>query len=425
MSDEDGDRDRRDDERRAAGEDETPDAAPTAWSYGLVVAGALSYGCLLFVWFSLPAYLSTVVDQVGLSGTEAGVLTGAVPLTYVPLALFSGLAVDRIGPVRSIAAGLVVFGTAQAVRSAAPGFPSLLAATVLLGVGATAITFGLPKLVSRLFPPDRTGFPSSIYLVGASAGTATAFAVGRSVLGPALGGWRPLFLYSGLASVGYAGVWLAVARLAPVDVGGSAGAATGFSRESLARDLRAVLGHRELRLVVVVGTMNLLVIHGMQGWLPTVLESRGLSPALAGRATSLLVVANVVGVLAVPAVADRYGRRRAAIVGCGGAAATGVLAVLAGATGPLALAGVLATGFGVGGVSPLVRAIPPDLEGVGPRLTGTAVGFVFAVGEVGGFLGPVAVGTLRDLTGSFSPGLAVLAGGGLAVALVGTAMREV
>ncbi|WP_225335117.1 MFS transporter [Halomicrobium urmianum] len=407
-------------------EEETPETDSTAWSYGLVVAGAVSYGCLLFVWFLLPAYLSTIVDQVGLSGTEAGVLTGAVPLTYVPLALFSGLAVDRIGPVRSIAAGLVVFGTAQAARSAAPGFPSLLAATILLGVGATAITFGLPKLVSTLFPPDRTGFPSSIYLVGSSAGTATAFAVGRSVLGPALGGWRPLFLYSGLASIAYAGVWLAVARLAPVDGdGGAAGAATGFSRASLARDLRAVLGHRELRLVVVVGTMNLLVIHGMQGWLPTVLETRGLSAALAGRATSLLVVANVVGVLAVPAVADRYGRRRAAIIGCGGSAAAGVLAVLAGATGPLALFGVLATGFGVGGVSPLVRAIPPDLEGVGPRLTGTAVGFVFAVGEVGGFLGPVAVGTLRDLTGSFGPGLGVLAAGGLAVTIVGTALREV
>jgi len=44
---------------------------------------------------------------------------------------------------------------------------------------------------------------------------------------------------------------------------------------------------------------------------------------------------------------------------------------------------------------------------------------------VGGFLGPVLLGSLRDLTGSFAPGLAVLAGGALVVVLAGAAMDEV
>jgi sugar phosphate permease len=148
----------------------------TAGSYGLVAAGAVSYACLTFVWFSLPAYLAPLIEEVGLTGAQAGVLAGAVPLTYVPLALLTGLAVDRVGPVWSIAAGLVTFGLAQVGRSVAAGFPTLLATTLLIGVGATAITFGLPKLASVSFPPDRTGAPSSIYLVGASAGTARAVA---------------------------------------------------------------------------------------------------------------------------------------------------------------------------------------------------------------------------------------------------------
>lgn len=52
--------------------------------------------------------------------------------------------------------------------------------------------------------------------------------------------------------------------------------------------------------------------------------------------------------------------------------------------------------------------MPPELDGVGPALTGTAVGLVFAVGEVGGFAGPFLVGVLYDLTGSYVPGLAVV-----------------
>jgi len=393
-------------------------------SYALVVAGALSYTCLLFTWFSLPAYLPVVIEEAGLSGTQAGILAGAVPLTYIPLALFSGLVIDRIGAVRGIAAGLVVFGVAQAARSAASGFPSLLASTLLLGVGATAITFGLPKLVSVLFPAERTGTPSSVYLVGASAGTASAFALGRPVVGPALGGWRPLFLWSGLVSVGYAAVWLLAVRAADVEWR-EPEEETGFTPDSLGRDVRAVLFHPQLRLVVAVGTMYLLVAHGMQGWLPTVLESRGLSPDLAGQTTSLLVAANVVGVLTVPPLSDRLGARRSAVMACGAIACAGVLGVTVGGTGVLAGAGVVATGFGVGGLSPLVRAIPAELDGIGPELTGAAVGLIFAVGEVGGFLGPVLLGSLRDLTGSFAPGLAVLAGGALVVVLAGAAMDEI
>jgi cyanate permease len=394
--------------------------------YGLVVAGALCYTSLTFVWFSLPAYLATIIAEVGLSGTEAGLLAGAVPLTYIPIALFSGLAVDRIGPARSLAVGLVVTGIAQVVRSVAGGFPTLLAATLLLGVGATAITFGLPKLVSVLFPPDETGLPSSVYMVGAAVGTASAFGLGRPVVGPLLGGWRPLFFWSGVAALGYAVVWLAVVRIVPI--GGEDGTANGDRERastSVRTDLRRVLSHRDLRLMVVLGIVYLALVHGLQGWLPTMLEARGLSADRAGQTTTLLVGAKVVGVLAIPTLADRIDARRGAVIGCGGLAAVGVAGVIAGGATAVAALGIVIAGLGVGGLSPLIRAIPPNLDGIGPELTGVAVGLVFAVGEIGGFLGPVLVGTLHDLTGSYVPGFGVLVGGGVVAVVVGAALGDV
>ncbi|WP_066417998.1 MFS transporter [Halorubrum aethiopicum] len=394
--------------------------------YGITLVASASYTCLLFVWFSLPAYLPTIIDDVGLTSTQAGVLAGAIPLTYIPLALLSGLVVDRIGPARVIAAGVLVYGGGQIGRSVAPGFASLLAFTLAMGVGATTVTFGLPKLVSTLFPSGRTGRPTAIYLVAASAGSAGVFAVGRPVLGPALGGWRPLFLWSGVVAVCYGAVWSIVAiRTGVDDAGGNEegeNAADAFEPRALAADLRRVLTHRELQLLVVIGTMYLLINHGIQGWLPTLLESRGLPAAVAGRATSAFVVAHVVGVLGVPELADRFGVERPALAGCGTAAFLGIAVLIAGDAGAVALLGVVAAGLGSGGLSPLIRTIPPDLEGIGAGLTGTAVGFIFAVGEVGGFLGPVLVGTLYDATGSYAPGFGVLAAGGVGVAAAGVAL---
>jgi cyanate permease len=386
-------------------------------AYALTAVAALTYTGLTFCWFTLPAYLPVISRELGLSGTEAGVVAGAVPLTYVPLSILSGLAVDRVGAGRSLAVGLGLVGVAQVARAFTPGFPTLLAATVLLGVGGTAITFGLPKLVSTLFDAGETGPPSSIYLLGASAGTAGAYALGRPVFGPALGGWRPLFVWSGAVALAYAVAWALVARGLPrVET-------DGFDRGSVGRDLRAVLGSRPLRLVVVLGVVYLSVIHGLQGWLPTVLEARGLGSDAAGRTTSLLVVANAAGVLSVPALADRYDARRAAVVCSGAAVSVGVAGIVAGGLGAALVAGVVLAGLGVGGLSPLVRAIPPELEGIGPRLTGVAVGVVFAGGEVGGFLGPVLVGALFDVTGTYATGLGVLGVAGVAAVLAGLRLR--
>jgi cyanate permease len=390
----------------------------------LLTLGGLGYGTLLFVWFSLPAYLTPIIEELGLTGTQAGVLAGAVPLTYIPIGLASGLVIDRLGARLGIGVGIVLAGLGQIGRSFTVDFPTMLACTLLLGVGATGITFGLPKLASELYSPDQVGRAASVYLVGSYTGSATVFAFGRSVIGPALGGWRPLFLASGLATLGVAVIWAAAAWYVPA--GRHETAEDGdFSLASLSADMRAVLGHRDLRLLVVLGTMYLLVLHGIQGWLVTVLETRGLDPGLAGTVTSLLVVGQVAGVLAVPAIAERLDRTREALVVCGGLACLGVLGLLAEPTVVLLLvAPVMLIGLGMGGLSPLIRAIPVELDGIGPELTGTAVGIVFAVGEIGGFLGPVIIGSLRDVTGAFTPGLLMCAAGTLVAAGAGAAMSS-
>jgi cyanate permease len=394
--------------------------------YALVGLGAIAYASLTFVWFSLPAWLDAIVADFGLTSTQAGVLTGAIPLTYVPVSLFSGVVTDYVGPYRAIGAGVTLFGGAQIGRAAAETFPALLALTVVVGVGGTAITFGLPKLVSELFPPERSGTPSSMYVVGSLTGTAAAFSIGRAVLGGPLGGWRPLFRYTGVAVLAYALLWWVIVRQAPLDAIGHTAGARGtddhptLSMAALTQDLGRVFSNRSMRLLVVVGGVYLLVTHGLQNWLATVLQSRGVGAALAASLVSGFVVAQAVGTLVVPAASDRLGQRGSVLAGCAGLCSLGTATLLF-APVPLAIpiGGALAVGFGVGGLSPLVRMVPAEIDGIGPELTGTAVGLVFAVGEVGGFLGPFLIGALYDLTGTYAAGLAVVCLGCLSAVIAG------
>ncbi len=408
----------------SVGADDEPRA--TAGSYALLLLGSVGYALFMFDWFLLSAFLDTLTAALGLSGTEAGLVTGAVPLSYVPLALVSGLVVDRAGAHNAVGVGLLLIGSAHAVRSGATGFVSVFLPTLLLGVGGTGVTFGLPKLVADLFPAERTGSMSSVYVVGASLGTAAAFGLGRPVLGPVAGGWRPLFYWSGLVTVGFAAAYLAASHLlwprvdrVPDDDDRA------FSLASLRRDLGAVLSHRGLRFLVVIGTMRLFVNHGVQGWLVAVLESRGLAAGVAATVTSLLVVARIGGTVVIPPLSDRYTARRAAVVACGVLGAVGTAGVLVAGVGlPVTVAAVGLVGVSLGGLSPLVRAIPTELDGIGPRLTATANGLIFTVGEVGGFAGPFLVGGLRDLTGSFGPGFAALTAASVVIVVAGYAMPE-
>jgi cyanate permease len=395
--------------------------------YVLLGMGTLAYTSLMVVWFSVAAYLAEIVAELGLSSTQAGLLTGAIPLTYVPVALFSGVVTDRIGPYRAIGIGLVLFGAAQVGRAGADSFAVLLALTVVVGVGGTTITFGLPKLVAELFPTDASGKPSSVYMLGSFAGTAAAFSLGRGVVGPMLGGWRPLFYAIGVGVLCYATLWWLMVALAPLgalrghsEAPGARGDGGVRGVAALRRDVERVFRTPAMRWLVVVGVVYLLVVHGLQNWLATVLQARGVAATLAATVTSAFVAAEAAGTLTVPAVSDRLGRRGGVIAVCGVTCALGTATLLVpGVPFAVPVVGALVVGFGVGGISPLVRMVPPELEGVGPALTGTAIGLVFAVGELGGFLGPFLVGALFDLTGSYTPGLAVIAIACLATVVAG------
>ncbi|WP_245902820.1 MFS transporter [Salinigranum rubrum] len=403
------------------------DRRPPSESYVLLGLASAGYFLFTFTWFSLAAFLPPVIEELGLTSTQAGIVSGAIQLSYIPLSLVSGLVIDRLGSRSALGAGLFVIGAAHVVRGLPTGFVTILLPTLLIGVGGMAVTFGLPKLVSELFPPERSGTMSSVYMIGATLGSATVFAVARPLIGPFVGGWRPFFWYTGAVVVGFAAVWTVASWYlwGRIDEFPAQADDQTFSLASMREDLVSVVTHYGLFLVVIVATLRLFITHGLSSWLPTILEARGVTPTLAGTLTSLFILVRVLGIVSVPVLSDRFSTRRLPIVACGLAGTLGLLGlVVAGGVWTLTLSLVLIGTFVIGGLSPLVRALPIEMAGIGPRLTAVATGLMFTFGEVGGFAGPFLIGALRDLTGAFAPSLVVLAVASLGTAVAGYFMDE-
>ena len=72
---------------------------------------------------------------------------------------------------------------------------------------------------------------------------------------------------------------------------------------------------------------------------------------------------------------------------------------------------------------PLMLLILMDSSSVPPQYMGSAGGMFFCVAEVGGFTGPLIMGVLVDITGSFVIGIVFLAALCLAILLLTLSLK--
>lgn len=346
---------------------------------------------------ALGPVLPALTADLRLSNTAAGALA-AVPLLMMGLvaAIGGGLA-DRWGAARTIAAGLALLGVAGALRGAAPGWPLLLAATVLFGAGIGTAQPALPRLVRGSFP-DRLGMATGLYTTGIVIGQVAAAGLTGPLLLPAVG-WRGALAFWGLLAVAALIPWLLLAR--------SPRTAASVEPSLLAADGWSPWRDRRIWIIALLFAGQGLSYLLLATWLPAVYGELGISPAGAGARLALLTASCLPVGLLMPAFSDRLGSRRLPLL------ASGLITLAAG------------IGFVVAPADPVWGWVWPVLAGLGPTgvfvlvlvqvaeappagRTGAASGMVMAVGYGAAFLGPVIAGAVRDATGGFRSALIVV-----------------
>jgi cyanate permease len=366
---------------------------------------------LLYVSFglvsrSLAPLVTPILEDLDISYTQMGLIFGSWPLVYIAAAVFAGNIIDRWGVRKSLFAGALIMCLSAALRYFAINFTVMLILVALFGLGGPMISIGCPKTISLWFTGRDRGTAVGIYMTGPWIGGLLALSLTNSLLMPLTGySWRLTFVSYGLFSLVIALLWWFLAR----DVKGG----TDEEEYSLSRVFVRFIKVRNIQLILAMGLLSFAVMHGIANWLPRILETRGLSPAIAGFASSVPLISGIPSVLIIPRLVPPQLRSR--FIALFALAATLALAMVATSSGILTVAALAL--FGIAGYSfmPLLMLILMDSPEVSEKYMGAAGGMFFCVAEIGGFSGPLIVGSLVGFTGSFLTGVFFLAALNLAV----------
>ena len=352
--------------------------------------------------------VTPIINDLQLSYSQMGIILGSWQLVYILVAMAAGSVLDRWGVHKSILAGATIIGLSAALRFFADDFSIMLIAVALFGVGGPMISIGGPKTISEWFQGKSRGTAIGIYTTGPWIGGLFALAMTNSWIMPLVGNsWRWTFVCYGCFTIGAGILWGILARKA------SSPASKGDS--SIYSVFRRLFSVRNVQVLLMMALFAFAIGHGFSSWLPNILEKSGMSASHAGFAASLPLATGIPAILLIPRLVPP--RHRSLIIAILGLLTMANLVLVMFTSGKALYAVLVTLGFISAPFMSLMLLILMDTREVDSKDMGAAGGMFFCVAEIGGFAGPLMMGVLVDVTGTFLAGTFFLAG--LCIAISG------
>ena len=299
---------------------------------------------------------------------------------------------------------------AGALRSTASTAAALLGATVVMGAGIALCQPALPTLVRQWFP-SRTGQATAAFSNGMLIGEIAGASLTAPLLLSLLSGWRPALA-----------VW-------SVPVAATAAAVVGLTRheprpreQPPARWWPDWKSRGTVLLGVVLGCSS-IGYFATNAFLPDYLRSAH-EPGLTPLALAAINIAQLPPSFAVAVAPGRLTGRRGPLVAAGAIMLVAAVGLIVFGHGWVVIAASALIGFAAASVFVLALALPAALPR--PEDVARVSAAIFTVSYTCAILGPLASGSIWDLTqvpaGAFAPVVAagaVIAAGSLVLEIPG------
>ncbi len=408
--------------------------APLCWvavlldGFDLVVVGTVVPTLSEPEEFGLTAQGATVVITVGLVGMMVGALT-------------IGTLTDLVGRRKALIGAVASFSLFTLLCAFAPNATVFGVLRFLAGVGLGGCLPTAIAMVNEFTRSGRSGRATTTMMTGYHVGAVATAALAIVVI-PSLG-WEWMFVIGAapalvlvplmVARLPESASWLQaagrraeaeeVARRYGLQVEDAAAPAPAGAGAGAAATVRSLFTGGYARNTVAIGVtsfMGLLLVYGLNNWLPTIMREAGYD---LGGALAFLLVLNVgaiVGLLVAGTVADRIGARTAGIIwfACG-AVFLALLSVELPTAGLYLMC--FLTGCFVFSAQVLVYAFTSANNP--PHARATALGWSAGAGRIGAIVGPVITGALVSAGIAFPWGFYLFAVVGVLGALAFAVVR--
>lgn len=373
-----------------------------------------------------------------MNNTDFGFGGGLFFLGYFLFEVPSNLILHRVGARIWIARIMIVWGLVSMAMIYVSGKWSFYGMRVLLGLAEAGFFPGIVLYLTYWVPARERARMGALFMIAAPVSVGIGSPLSGLLLGmngvAGLKGWQWLFLLEGLPAVVLGLVTLKWLTSRPEDARWLSNEERAWLAAELERERAStpVQGHAPIKesllnpkvwILCLFYFLNTTVTYGIFLWLPKILASvSGAKDLQLGLLSGSTLLPAIAGMILITAHSDRTGERRWHTAICAGVGILGlVLTVLSGQTTALVWISLVICHLGQRTIQAVFWSIPPVFLGGAAAAAGIA--FINSIGNLGGQLGPWAMGRLKDATGSYNPGLLLLAGVLLLEAMVVLCLR--
>ncbi|HEX3892609.1 MAG TPA: MFS transporter [Terracidiphilus sp.] len=362
----------------------------------------------------------TMNRDLGIGESLFGLAAGMFFLGYFFFEVPSNLMLLRVGARRWIMLLMIAWGIFSVATAFVPSSTLYIVLRFLLGSAEAGFYPGVILYLTFWLPPSVRSSVMALFVTAIPLSNILGSPLSAQILlldhAGGLKGWQWLFILEGAPAIVLGFFVLFLLPDKPADVAWL----SAEEKQTLARELAVSAPASKAHSLfdafsaqpIVYGWSLayfclMLGLYGLGFWIPTVLASRGIALAHLGWAATLPYLAAIVGMILWSRSSDRRRERRIHLTASYLSAAAGfVLAAFA----PNASIAIL--GFAVAAVG-VLSAIPvfwsaSTLTLAGPMVA-AHIAVINSIGNLGGFVGPVAMGWLRETTHSYLGGLVGIA----------------
>lgn len=333
---------------------------------------------------AVPPVIPLIHDDLHLSETQVGILSGLPMVLFAAAAIAGSLLIARLGALTALMIGLVVCAVGSVARGIGPSVAMLYAGTVLTAFGVAVMQPSLPPLV-RAWVPQRIGFATAVYTNGLLIGEILPAALTIPLVLPALHqSWQWSFVFWAVPVAVIAVVIMAAAPRAPATTPSPA------SRRWMPDFTNPLIW----RIGLLLGSVN-ATYFSMNGFLPDYLTHTA-RPDLINAALTALNLGQLPASFLLLASADRMVRTVWSYLGCGLVCLVAILAIVL-VGGIWVVIGAAVWGCAAAAVLVLVLALPPLIARAEDVHRVTAG--MFTISYSCAVIVPIIGGLLWDLTG--------------------------